>query len=59
MSLVTILVLVIVFCLIWYLIGIIPLPSPLAKVRWVFYAILVIAAIVVLLGFVGIHLNLK
>ena len=56
MSLVTIIVLVIVFCLLWYLIGIIPLPPPLANVRWVFYALLIIVAIVVLLGFIGIHL---
>lgn len=56
MSLVMIIVLVIVFCLLWYLIGIIPLSPPLAKIRWLFYAILIIVAVVVLLGFVGIHL---
>lgn len=56
MTLVTIIVLIIVFCLLWYLIGIIPFPPPLANARWVFYAILVVVAIVVLLGYVGIRL---
>jgi hypothetical protein len=56
MSLATIIVLIIVFCLLWYLIGIIPFPPPLANARWVFYAILLIVAIVVLLGFIGINL---
>jgi len=45
-------ILVIVFCLLWYLIGLVPLPPPLANVRWIFYAILVIVAIIVLLGYV-------
>lgn len=57
--LITILVLVIVFALLWWLISTIPLPAPMANVRWVLYAILVIIAIVVLLGFIpGFHLGL-
>lgn len=54
--LLTPLILVIVFCLIWYLISIIPFPPPLANVKWVFYCILVIVAIIVLLGYLpGFH----
>jgi hypothetical protein len=54
--LVTILILILIFCLLWYLISIIPLPPPLAGARWVFYAILIIIAIVVLLQKAGIAL---
>jgi len=55
--LLTILVLMIVFCLIWYLISIIPFPPPLAAIRWVFYCILIIIAIVYLLSLLpGFHL---
>lgn len=50
--LVTLIVLVIVFCLAWYVIGIIPFPPPLANIRWVFYAVLVLIAIIVLLGMI-------
>jgi len=50
--LITLIILVIVFALLWWLIGIIPFSPPLANVRWIFYAILVIVAIVVLLGYV-------
>ena len=58
--LLTILILVIVFCLAWYLISIIPLPPPLVGIRWVLFAILIIIAIVVLLGFIpGFHLGLN
>jgi O-antigen/teichoic acid export membrane protein len=57
--LITILILVIVFALLWYLISIIPFPPPLAAIRWVFYCILIIVAIVVLLGYIpGFHLAL-
>jgi len=51
--LVTLLVLVLIFCLVWWLIGILPLPEPLAKVKWVFYAVLVIFAVIVLLRYVN------
>lgn len=53
----TLLILAIIFALLWYLIGIIPLPPPLANVRWVFYALLIIVAIIVLLNYIpDIHL---
>ena len=56
--LLTILVLMIIFCLIWYLISIIPFPPPLAAIRWVFYCILIIIAIVYLLSLLpGFHLS--
>lgn len=51
--LVTILIAVLIFCLIWYLISILPLPAPLANVKWVFYAVLIVLAIVWLLSKVG------
>jgi hypothetical protein len=55
----TILVLIIVFYLAYYLIGLIPFPPPLANIKWVFYAILIIIAIIVLLRFIpGVNLNL-
>lgn len=55
--LITLLVLVIIFSLLYWLIGIIPLPPPMANTRWVLYALLIIVAIIVLLNFVpGIHL---
>jgi hypothetical protein len=50
--LITLLILAIVFALVWYLISIIPFPPPLANIRWVFYAILILIAIIVLLDFV-------
>ena len=50
--LVTILIAVLIFCLIWWLISILPLPAPLAQAKWVFYAVLVIAAIIYLLKFI-------
>jgi hypothetical protein len=52
----TIIVAVIIFCLIYWLIGLIPLPPPLAQARWVLYALLVIGAIIFLLNLAGIHL---
>ena len=54
--LITILVFALIFALIWYLIGLLPLPAPLAQLKWILYAILIIAAIIVLLNLVGIHL---
>ena len=54
--LVTILVLVLIFCLLYWLISILPLPPPLVNIRWVLYAILIIVAIVILLQKVGIAL---
>jgi hypothetical protein len=54
---ITLLILVIVFALLWWLIGIIPFPPPLANIRWVFYAVLVVIASIVLLGYLpGFHL---
>ena len=50
--LITLLIFIIIFCLLWYVISIIPLPPPLAGIRWVFYAILCIVAIIVLLDFI-------
>lgn len=44
--LIVLLVAVLVFSLVWYLIGVIPFPPPLANIRWVLYAILVLIAIV-------------
>jgi hypothetical protein len=54
--LITLLVYVLVFCLIWWLISIVPFPPPIAQAKWVFYAVLVIVAIIVLLHLVGVHL---
>jgi LytS/YehU family sensor histidine kinase len=51
--LLTLLVYVIIFALIWWLISIIPFPPPIAQARWVFYVVLVIIAIFVLLSLVG------
>jgi hypothetical protein len=51
--LVRILIGVLVFCLIWYLITILPLPAPFSNFKWVLYAILIILAIIWLLGIVG------
>jgi hypothetical protein len=54
--LVTILIAFLIFLLIWWLISIVPLPSPIAQFRWIAYAVLVIAAIIFLLNLGGIHL---
>jgi hypothetical protein len=54
--LITLLIYVLVFCLIWWLISIIPFPPPIAGAKWVFYVVLVIVAIIVLLHLAGIHL---
>jgi hypothetical protein len=57
--LLTILVLIVVFYLAYYLIGLIPFPPPLANAKWVLYAILIIIAIIVLLQLVpGVNLKL-
>jgi hypothetical protein len=50
------LVYVLIFALIWWLIEIVPFPPPIAKVKWIFYVVLVIVAIIVLLQLVGVHL---
>lgn len=50
--LITLLIGGLIFAIIWWLIGIVPLPAPLAKVKWVFYAILCIIAIIYLLKYV-------
>jgi hypothetical protein len=58
--LITLFVLVIVFCLLYWLIQILPLPAPLAGVKWVMFAILIVVAIIVLLSFIpgfGFHLG--
>jgi hypothetical protein len=52
--LITLLIAILVFCLIWYLISILPLPAPFANIKWVLYAILIIAAIIWLLHLVKI-----
>jgi hypothetical protein len=49
---ITLLVAVIVFCLIYYLITILPLPEQLANARWVLFALLILAAIIWLLRFI-------
>lgn len=54
--LITLLVYVLIFALIWWLISIIPFPPPIAQAKWVFYLVLVIVAIIVLLNLVGVHL---
>lgn len=55
--LITLLVYVLIFCLLWWLITIIPFPPPPApQFRWVAFAVLVIVAIIVLLNLVGVHL---
>ena len=54
--LITLLVYVLIFALIWWLISIIPFPPPIAQAKWVFYVVLVVVAIIVLLQLVGIHL---
>jgi hypothetical protein len=56
--LLTILIAVIVFALLWYLIGLIPLPAPLANAKWVLYAVLIIVAVIWLLKLVGVNLGL-
>jgi hypothetical protein len=58
--LVTILIYILVFCLLYWLIQILPIPagppgSPLPWIKTVLYIILVLAAIIVLLVFVGVH----
>jgi hypothetical protein len=50
--LITLIILIIVFALLWWLISAIPFPPPIANVRWIFYVILVIIAIIVLVGFI-------
>ena len=47
--LLTLLIYVLVFVLIWWLISIVPMPEPVVKFKWVFYAILVVVALVFLL----------
>lgn len=53
---VTLIVYVLVFCLIYWLIGMIPFPPPIANAKWVFYLVLVIVAIIMLLRLAGITL---
>jgi len=56
--LLTILIYALIFALIWWMISILPIPTPPlpAWFRQVLYAILIIAAIIVLLGLVGIKI---
>jgi xanthine/uracil permease len=54
--LITLLIGILVFCLLWYLIGMIPFPPPIAQAKWVFYLVLVILAIYWLLKLSGISL---
>ena len=51
----TLLIVLIIVALVWWRIGIIPLPPPLVSFRWVLYAILIIILIVYLLGLIGVH----
>lgn len=44
--LITLLIAVIVFALLWWVINAIPFPEPIAKFRWVLLVILVLIAIV-------------
>ena len=53
---ITLLIYVLIFAILWYIIGIIPFPPPLVNLRWILYVILCLIAVVVLLGFVpGFH----
>jgi hypothetical protein len=52
--LITILVLCLVFSLLWYAIGLLPLPAPLAPVRSVLYIVLILVAVVYLLSNFGV-----
>jgi len=52
--LITLLVWALVFALLWFFIGIIPLPAPFASAKWVLYAILILVAVVELLQLVGV-----
>ena len=54
--LITLLILIVVFVLLWYVIGIIPWPPPLASFKWVFYVILIVIAVIMLLQYAGIKL---
>lgn len=56
MIFVTIIIYILVFALLYWLIGILPLPAPLAIVKTIMYIILVLAAIVVLLRLIGVHI---
>ena len=57
--LVTIFVLIIIFAIVYYVIGMIPFPAHLANVKWILYVILAIIIIVVLLQLIpGINLKL-
>jgi len=44
--LIILLVAVCVFALLWYAIGLIPFPPPLANIRWVLYIILILLAVI-------------
>jgi hypothetical protein len=39
------LVAIVIFALLWYAIGIIPFPQPLANIRWVLYILLILIAV--------------
>jgi hypothetical protein len=54
--LVTIIIAICIFLLIWWLLSILPLPAPIAQFRWIGFVILIICAILFLLNLGGIHL---
>jgi hypothetical protein len=53
--LVTVFIYILVFCLLYWLISILPLPPAPPWIRTVLYVFLILVAIIVLLGFVGMH----
>ena len=53
--LVTVFIYILVFCLLYWLISILPLPLAPPWIRTVLYVFLILVAIIVLLGFVGMH----
>ena len=55
-TLVTVLVLLIVFALAYWIVSILPLPAKIEWLRIALYIVLALIAIVVLLGLVGIHI---
>jgi hypothetical protein len=44
-ELIGLLVAVIIFALLWYAIGLVPFPPPLANTKWLFYILLILLAV--------------
>lgn len=57
MSILTLIILIIVFCLLWWAIGLIPVGPPFLKN--LLYILLIIVAVVYLLGLVGVGPSLS